>query len=136
MVESRDSSAPAQLGPQEWQHWTEPGIDWGDPAWLTLALRHWRKILTLVVLGFLGGIGYLSIAPKIYLGVAQIEIEPTEKRVVRVDSITNDLGTDRSIIDGQIELMQSASLARKRCPAPTFRTDRAGGLMPTHERSI
>ena len=79
---------------------------------MTLALRHWRKILTLVVLGFLGGIGYLSIAPKIYLGVAQIEIEPTEKRVVRVDSITNDLGTDRSIIDGQIELMQSASLAR------------------------
>jgi len=30
----------------------------------------------------------------------------------------------------------SRLLESKRCPAPTFRTVSAGGLMPTHERSI
>jgi uncharacterized protein involved in exopolysaccharide biosynthesis len=75
--------------------------------------RRWRIIVGVVVLALACGVGFIWKEGKVYTAVAQIEIQPSDKRVVQFGSVVSDLGTDRSVIDGQIVLMRSQSLARR-----------------------
>ena len=111
-----DTSVTNNPGPPtlpEWQQWIETHDLTAGYRLLGLALRHWRQILLVTVLGAAAGLGFVLMNGKIFTATAQIEIATTEHRVVRVDSVMTDLGTDRGVIDGQIELMRSASLARR-----------------------
>ena len=112
MAETKTIAEPALNVPQEWRTWTDSRVDMGSLALLMPALRRWKWILSAATLGLLIGLIIAMLMGRSYEAVAQLEIETTEKRVVRVDSVTSDFSADKSIIDGQIELMQSASLAR------------------------
>ncbi len=112
MVEMKPTSQSAIRIPDEWRNLTETEFNFGQFAWLLPALRRWKWISAATVLGLLTGLTYIVMQGRTYEAVAQLEIETTEKRVVRVDSVTSDVSPDKSIVDGQIELMRSASLAR------------------------
>jgi polysaccharide biosynthesis transport protein len=120
MGELKPPTEPGTPLTNDWRNWmaassavgpgSGAGFEW---LWLLLpALRRWSLISMLAGLGLLLGLLSAYLIGRTYEASAQLEIETIERRVVRVDSVTSGVSGDKAIIDGQIELMQSASLAR------------------------
>jgi len=112
-VETKLSATTSDL-PPEWkdplglgQH-MKPSIDI-----LAKILANWKIVAGIMGCALAVGVTLVWMAGKVFTAEAEIEIEPQDRRVVRVDSVLGDFGTDRSVIDGQIELIQSPTIARR-----------------------
>lgn len=78
-----------------------------------LALRrHWRMIAAIVAGALLAAaIALLVISPK-YTATAILLVDPRQQRVLQSEAVLPGIGNDMGAVESQVELVQSATLAR------------------------
>lgn len=80
---------------------------------LLILRRRWSLVFKTLLAGVALAIGYLFATTPVYMATGQIIFDLRQPRIISDNPILQSLGADQSVVDSQVEVLQSPTIAQR-----------------------